>query len=61
MNAGQLKKLLSNVPNNAEIILKNQKDFVFPLEDVYTEAERDEEGRKLQRIVIEISSSFDNF
>lgn len=61
MNAGQLKKLLSNVPNNAEIILKNQKGFVFPLEDGYIEAKRDEEGRKLQRIVIEMSSSFDNF
>lgn len=61
MNAGQLKKLLSNVPNNAEIILRNQKGFAFPLEDVYTEAKRDEEGRKLQRIVIEMNSSFDNF
>lgn len=57
MNAGQLKKLLSNVPNNAEIILKNQKGFVFPLEDGYIEAKRDEEGRKLQRIVIEMNSS----
>lgn len=60
MNAGQLKKLLSNVPNNAEIVLKDRKGFTLPLGDIYTEAKRDEEGRKLQKVVIEMSS-FDNF
>ena len=57
MNAGQLKKLLSNVPNKAEIILKNKEDYVFPIENIHVEAERDEEGRKFQKVVIEMNSS----
>ena len=58
LNAGCLKKLLSNIPNNAEIILQEGKEKrQVPIKDAFTKNERDIEGRKLSKVII----VFDNF
>lgn len=52
LKAGELKKLLGNVPNNAEVILREKNKTDVQILEAFSEAERDDDGRKISKIVI---------
>lgn len=52
LKAGELKKLLGNVPNNAEVILREKDKTDVQISEAFSEAERDSDGRKISKIVI---------